>query len=256
MGEPALHVTRWGSSGPRLVLVHGGAQGSGGGPPCFAAQQRLAARGYQILVPDRPGHGRSPDPGRPDDAAADGALVAELLEPGAHLVGHSFGGCVALDAASRRPEAVQSLTLIEPALQRVAMGDPRVRRFVLGMVWILLSSLSPAARFRRVTRHLGIPAEFGARSPEQIARMGKAARRLVLPARATLERQLAGVRDRRLPLLVVTGGWNPAFEAIGDAVAERGGGRRLVIRSPHHFPQLVSDEFDDALERLVREAGA
>jgi pimeloyl-ACP methyl ester carboxylesterase len=34
----------------------------------------------------------------------------------AHLVGHSFGGCVALEVARRRPERVGRLVLLEPPL--------------------------------------------------------------------------------------------------------------------------------------------
>jgi pimeloyl-ACP methyl ester carboxylesterase len=252
-GETALHVTRWGAAGPRIVLVHGGVQGGGaGGDRHFAAQQRLAARGFQLLVPDRPGHGRSPDPGRPDDAAADGALVAPLLADGAHLVGHSFGGCVVLDAASRRPEAVRSLTLIEPAMQRLATHDPHVRRFLLRLLGVMLLSWSAAARARRFTALVGVPPEIGgARGPEEEARMGRNLRRMVIPSKEALGRQLDLVRERRLPLTVVTGGWSPAFEAVGDAVAVRGGGRRVVIRSPHHFPHLVSGEFDELLAQLA-----
>ena len=253
MSDAPVHVTRWGEAGPRIVLIHGGVQGSAvGGERCFAAQQRLAVRGFQLIVPDRPGHGQSPPPGRGDDAAADGEWAAELLADGAHLVGHSFGGCVALAAASRRPTAVRSLTLIEPAMQRVAMRDPRVRRFVLRMLRTIFFSWSATARMRRISTLLGIPAEFSAaRSPEEIARMGKAMRRLVLPSKATLERQLGELRNRKVPLLVVTGGWSPAFEAIGETVATLAGGKRVVIRSEHHFPQLVSDEFNDALAALV-----
>ena len=122
MDDSAIHVIRWGSTGPRVVTVHGSAQGSEvGGDKHFSRQAELAHQGLQIVVPDRPGHGRSPDPGRPDDAEADGAWVADMLNDGAHLVGHSFGGCVALAAAARRPEAVLSLTLIEPAVLALAM---------------------------------------------------------------------------------------------------------------------------------------
>ena len=253
MNDATLHITRWGESGPRLVLIHGGAQGSAaGGERAFATQQHLAARGFQLIVPDRPGHGRSPSPGRPDDAAADGAWAADLLDPGAHLVGHSFGGCVALAAASRRPTAVRSLTLIEPAMQKVAMRDPRVRRLGFRMLRAMFFSRSTAARMSRVSALLGIPPEIGgARSPEETARMGKAMRRLVLPSKATLERQLGELRARSIPLLIVTGGWNPAFEAIGDTVAALGGGQRVVIRSEHHFPQLVGGEFNDVLARFI-----
>lgn len=61
-----------GTSGPTIVLIHGSAQGgSAGGDRHFVAQRSLGERGYQIIVPDRPGHGLSPSPGRPDDAEAD-----------------------------------------------------------------------------------------------------------------------------------------------------------------------------------------
>ena len=75
----SIHVAFWGDIGPRVVMVHGGAQGSVvGGERNFALQRPLADRGWQLIVPDRPGHGRSPSPGRPDDAEADGEWVAEL----------------------------------------------------------------------------------------------------------------------------------------------------------------------------------
>lgn len=253
MSDAAVHITRWGASGPRVVLIHGGAQGSAsGGELAFAAQERLAGRGFQLIVPDRPGHGRSPSPGRPDDAAADGEWAADLLADGAHLVGHSFGGCVALDAASRRPTAVRSLTLIEPAMHKLVVRDPRVLRLLLRMMRANLFSASAATRAARVMEVLGIPPEIAAaRSAEERERMGRALRRLVPPAKATLERQLAELKEQKVPLLVVTGGWSPAFEAVGDGVAALGGGERVVVRSEHHFPQLVSNEFNDVLAEFI-----
>ena len=256
MEAGSMHVTRWGQSGPRVVLVHGGAQGSPrAGEVNFANQKRLAERGWQLVVPDRPGHGRSPDPGRPDDAELDGALVAELLEDGAHLVGHSFGGAVALAAAVRRPEAVRSLTVIEPAMQAIATSDPRVLRFVLGLVMARFFSLSAANRARRALKLIGIPAEMiDPTDTETLTRLGRSLGRLRVPSKATLERQLGEIKRAKIPLLVVTGGWNPAFEVSGDVVAATGGGRRAVVKSPHHFPQLVSDEFSQILEAFMKES--
>lgn len=59
------------------------------------------------------------------------------------------------------------------------------------------------------------------------------------------------VRCHNIPLLVVTGGWSPAFTAVGDAVAAMGGGTHVIIQSPHHFPQLASDEFNELLVRTI-----
>ena len=257
-GLASIHVTRWGDSGPRVVLVHGGAQGTAvAGESNFSNQRNLAERGFQLVVPDRPGHGKSPDPGRPDDAEADGLWVADLLGEGAHLLGHSFGGCVALSAAARRPEAVKSLTLIEPAMFQVAAGDPAVRRQLFAMLRARIFSFSDAGLARRMLKLLGIPPEVrGTGDASQMAILGKSLRRVRIPKKAVLERQLGAIKDARTPVLVVTGGWNPAFESSSDAVAAAAGGRRAVIHAGHHFPQIVSDEFNQVFANFLREREA
>lgn len=254
-----MHLTNWGDSGPRVVLVHGSAQGSAlGGDSHFHTQERLAERGWQLIVPDRPGHGRSPDPGRPDDATLDGALVAQLLgDDGAHLVGHSFGGAVALDAAARDPSKVRSLTLIEPAMAALAASKPPVLRFIFSMIGTLVFSRTPTARIEKFIRLVNIPQEVrGGSSPEELHRMGEAIKNLRLPSKSALQQQLQAIRQAGIPLLVVSAGWSKAFDIVCDEVARLGGGRRLDIGAPHHFPQLVSDEFNNVLDAFMRESDA
>ena len=58
---------------------------------------------------DRRGFAASPDIDR-SDHDVDALDVVDLLDAGgAHVVGHSYGGVVALLAAGRRPDAVRSL---------------------------------------------------------------------------------------------------------------------------------------------------
>lgn len=253
-----VHLTSWGESGPRVILVHGSAQGSSvGGAEHYARQEALAANGWQVLVPDRPGHGLSPDPGRPDDAELDGAWVAELLgEDGAHLVGHSFGGAVALAAAALRPDKALSLTVIEPAMQSIGTDIPAVRRFLFKLVTILLFSLTSKRRILGFARAVGIPDSIGAgKSDAELKRMGRGIKALRVPKKRDIVDHLARIRGLKMPFAVVTGGWNPAFEAISDRVAELGGGERVVIASPHHFPQSISEEFNEWLDRFMHKAG-
>jgi lipase len=81
-------------------------------------------------APDLAGYGRS---GRPL-GAAEPCGRGGLPAPGAldaaggpvHLIGHSFGGAVALAVAITMPQAVRSLTLIEPAAFRLLPG-PTIR---------------------------------------------------------------------------------------------------------------------------------
>lgn len=257
-GATSIHITRWGGSGPRVVLVHGGVQGTGvAGETNFSNQRVLAERGWQLIVPDRPGHGRSPDPSRPDDAEADGMWVADLLGDGAHLLGHSFGGCVALSAAARRPEAVKSLTLIEPAMLQFATGHPAVRRQLFAIVWAMTFSFSEARLGRRMLKLLGIPPEVrGTGDKAQLARLGRSLRHVRIPKKEVLSRELEVIRKAGIPLLVITGGWNPGVEASSDAVAAAAGGRRAVIQAGHHFPQIVSDELNQVFAAFMQEREA
>jgi pimeloyl-ACP methyl ester carboxylesterase len=76
-------------------------------------------RDYRVLAPDLLGYGRSAPWPRDVPLASDGELgVLEALLDVAgrpvHLVGHSYGGTVAMSAARRFPRRVASLTLIEP----------------------------------------------------------------------------------------------------------------------------------------------
>lgn len=236
-----IHLTRWGRSGPTVVLVHGSAQGSrAGGDHHFAAQRALGEEGWRLVVPDRPGHGASAAPGRPDDAEVDGAWVADLLGDGAHLVGHSFGGCVALAAAARRPDAVRSLTLIEPGMQKLAIDDLHVRRFVLKLMTTLVFSLSPERRAIRFAKLIGIPGGIrGGATREERKAMGRGIAKLKVPSARTLRTELEVVKAAGIPLLVVTGGWSQSFDAVGDRVASVGGGQHRIVASPNHFPNLV-----------------
>ncbi len=104
------------TDGAPVVLLHGG----------FVtldswARQRaaLVAAGYRVILPERRGHGRTPDvPGPLSYAAMTAdtiALMAALALPSAHLVGWSDGGIVALEVALARPDLVRSLVLIGTA---------------------------------------------------------------------------------------------------------------------------------------------
>lgn len=74
---------------------------------------------YQVLAPDLLGYGEQPawPAGEPfhfrQDLEFVESLVAPLGEP-VHVVGHSYGGFLALKLALARPESVRSLALYEP----------------------------------------------------------------------------------------------------------------------------------------------
>jgi pimeloyl-ACP methyl ester carboxylesterase len=102
-------------TGEPIVLLHCSSGSSG----TWAPITNLVGQDYRVLAPDLLGYGRSAP--WPRNAAlgpvAELGVVETLLDIAgrpAHLVGHSYGGTVALHAARRFPCQVASLTLIEP----------------------------------------------------------------------------------------------------------------------------------------------
>jgi pimeloyl-ACP methyl ester carboxylesterase len=102
-------------SGDVVVLLHSSASS---GAQWRALAGQLSDR-YRVLAPDLYGYGASADwPGHAAFTLAHEAeIVHALLDQvgtQAHLVGHSYGGAVALHAARTRGGRFHSLVLIEP----------------------------------------------------------------------------------------------------------------------------------------------
>jgi 3-oxoadipate enol-lactonase len=227
----------------RIVLVHAGVADS----RMWARQaELLRGRGYEVLTPDLPGFGETPLPGEP---FADRDTITRLLP--ATLVGNSFGGRVAVEAALARPEAVPRLVLVAPALREhewsqelraygaredelVDAGDldgateltletfvqPHVRAFVRPM--------------QRRAYELQVAApEIKTRSPES--------------------RPLSALT---MPTLVVVGDRDrPDFRTIAERIVDEAPHARLeVIAGAGHLPSLETPEaFDELLVAFLDE---
>jgi pimeloyl-ACP methyl ester carboxylesterase len=89
--------------GEPVVLLHGGF----GTVESWAMQTPALAERYRVYVPERRGHGRTPDVNGPityETMAADTAAFLEAAGTGAaHLVGWSDGAVVGMLVALRRP---------------------------------------------------------------------------------------------------------------------------------------------------------
>lgn len=100
-------------AGDPLLLLHGGLTTI----ETWAAQRAaLVAAGYRVFLPERRGHGRTPDVPGPlgyELMAADTiAFMDAVGVESAHLVGWSDGGAVALQISLSRPELVRKMVLI------------------------------------------------------------------------------------------------------------------------------------------------
>jgi len=247
-----IHVDWVGDAGPRVVVIHGGVQGGiGGGPATFAKQRVLSERGFHVGFAERPGFGRSPTRGV-DDMERDALWIANLLGDGAHLIGHSFGGAEALLAAARRPGSVRSLILIEPALQALiaanAASDPKARIALEAMGKPMVQAETPADFALAFMRDLGTGDETTRRQLDEYDNttanaFGCALLQARMAPPPALEVAMAAVRKAAIPVLLISGGWSPAFDYIAHKAADLMNGKVTIVPSPNHYAQLENPEF-------------
>jgi pimeloyl-ACP methyl ester carboxylesterase len=111
-------------AGEPIVFLHGGILTDWFGP---LADELSGTGSYRLVSYHRPGYGSSTLPSEPITMAGQAecclALMRYLGIAKAHLVGHSIGACIALQAALQEPEAVASVGLLEPPVM-TATPDP------------------------------------------------------------------------------------------------------------------------------------
>jgi pimeloyl-ACP methyl ester carboxylesterase len=120
LGDGRIFGEAYGDGPAAIVWLHGwGRSGRDFAP----VATQLAAAGVTSLSLDLPGFGASPPPDHAGGARLYATAVAAALEPLGHpvvLVGHSFGGLVAVVVAAERPELVRSLVLTGTPLVKSA----------------------------------------------------------------------------------------------------------------------------------------
>ena len=241
-----VHVAEWGA-GPRALFIHGGTPG--GGASAFSQQEPLKER-WHLILPDRPAHGLSPRQGD-EDFERDADLLAPLLEPGTHLIGHSYGGMVALYMAAAQPEMVASLVLIEPPAFCFAPDDPVVKNMASQNRALFKNPPEdPVVMMRSVFAMLGIGVEIPDPAPDFFVDIAKAfaadAVQIRVPDEATVDASI--LASAGFPVLVLTSGKIPGFEHIADAIAMQVGGLHTVVPGTDHSVQDAGQPVNEILE--------
>jgi pimeloyl-ACP methyl ester carboxylesterase len=111
-------------SGPVLIALHS----SGAGGRQWDGWRRQPPHDASWLTPDLLGYaGESWPLGAPVSLQAEAEALLPVLRAaphGAHLIGHSYGGAVALEIAMRWPHHLRSLTLYEPMRPALLRDGP------------------------------------------------------------------------------------------------------------------------------------
>ena len=126
-GPLRLHYRDWGGEGRPVVLLHG-----------LASNARIwdltaphLSDGFRVIAPDQRGHGLSdkPDDGYTlEDVTGDlAALIEALTLDRPLIVGHSWGGNVALQFAADRPDRLCAVVLVDGGFLEISA--------VQGMTW-------------------------------------------------------------------------------------------------------------------------
>lgn len=225
---------------PRLLLLHGSVAN---GDVTWAAQRPLAER-FELVVPNR--RGFPPNPVVESvDFEEEARWLDPLLEPGTHLVGHSYGGVIALFAAAWSRDRVRSLTVVEPPALGI-VADGRADAFIAASdeLWDRGPRDDPAAFLRAFMAAVGLPAPADP-SPELL----QGARTLMVERRPW--RAKPPLDEITAPTLVVSGAHSDAFEAVCDVIEERLHAQRAVLPGRAHAPQLLGEPFNELLAAFV-----
>lgn len=121
-------------TGDPVVFIHGAFISDAFWP---ILGERVLIDRYRVIAYRRRGYGRSPKPKQPVTLARQAADCRDLLNhlgvERAHVVGHSYGGAIALEIATETPDIVNTLGLLEPALILGSSGDEYRESLLHGM---------------------------------------------------------------------------------------------------------------------------
>ncbi len=242
-----------GPSAP-LVFIHGFL----GGPRSFDALARASAHRGEVVGLRLPGHGLEPwgvGLTRPEDALNE--LAAAIPKEGAHLVGYSMGGRVALSLAALVPERVRSL-LVVGAHAGLSSATERAARAATDAQRAEALRAHGVAPFVDAWEQLPIFASQTRFSPEKRASLraerlahtasGLAASLELLSA-GTLPPVAAALGALGLAVRVVVGSLDPTYLAHArtlmqaipsiDVIVVQGVGHSVVFEAPDDLVALV-----------------
>lgn len=248
---------------PVIVFVHGDfADGMESWGPVVADRGNR----FRSIVIDRPGFNQEFAAETRFTIADDARYVLAALEQldltSFHLVGHSYGGLVAIEAAITQPDAIRSLHLIEPPLLDLLPDDPLVRdldaRARAVQMDYRAGAEAEAAQAFFVTIGAGHTVERLQGTPEWDRIAAHAPRFACSEPAGSYPRTRFDQLDAHIPIALYSGGRShPALRAVTAALAEQIDGAQFIdVASAGHAVQMSGAPFSDALLEFVEDTDA
>jgi pimeloyl-ACP methyl ester carboxylesterase len=159
----SLFGEAWGAGAPTVLALHGWQRTHRDFAPAVEAASSLPGGPLGVIGLDLPGFGATPPPPEPWGSAdyAD-HLLPLFSEPGVLaerivVVGHSFGGRVAVHLATRVPDRIERLVLTGvPLLDRAGRRSRPARAFRMGR-WLHRRGLLGEDRMEALRQKYGSP---------------------------------------------------------------------------------------------------
>jgi pimeloyl-ACP methyl ester carboxylesterase len=186
-----------------------------------------------------------------EDFERDAQLLDGLLEDGAHLVGASYGGLVALYMAAAEPDKVRSLTLMEPAAYFVAPEDVDIAEMSRRSREII-EDPDASQVILSFFDMLGLEVPLPDPIPDPLLGLAEDLRDMRGPWEADIDLQT--LRSGGYPILVLTSGKRAGFEAVARSLVDRVGARHAVIEDTDHSFLSAGDRVNPILDRWWRNA--
>jgi pimeloyl-ACP methyl ester carboxylesterase len=149
---------------------------------------------------------------------------------------------------------VRSLTVSEPGCLRVAEGVPQVDEMIANGVLLFENASSiPSDEFLRLFRG-GAGSAFD--TPDDLPDELRHGVELLKRERPSWEAEipLERLATARFPVLVMSGGHSPAFEAVCDSLAQSLGAERAVITGRGHTVPSTGAPYNEHLESFLTAA--
>jgi len=141
--------------GPAILILHGW---GGSSDSWIQVQEILAREGFKVICPDFPGFGKSKTPFEPWGVKEYGNFVLNLTKilelQNFFLLGHSFGGRVAIKFSVLYPEKIKSLILCDSAgiKQKWGIGEKLI--FQISKIGNAIFTPTPLRRFKDKAKNL------------------------------------------------------------------------------------------------------
>lgn len=229
------------------MLIHG----SGGNAQTAWAAVRPLARRFTLVTPNRSGYPPNP-PLERIDFEQQAAELAPLLEDGSHLVGHSYGGVIALLIAARNPERVRSLVVSEPPAFGLARGNETVDDLVERLnEHFTRGPRDPRVFVEGFLALVGTKAQLPDPLPPELEQSIRATMAERPPWEADIPLEELAATD--FPKLAISGAHHEAFDAVCDVLEQRLPAQRAVLPGAGHgitrapgYVELLAAFLDDS----------